>query len=62
MKYLDTFELWNRLFKISCGDNNNFTFWIYDNTYNMKQIDSFSIEKTDLENFIKFLHYFIKQS
>lgn len=57
MKYLDTFDTWDRIIKLTRGDH-YFTLWIHDK--NKDHMETIQLSEKELRGFIGFISRFLE--
>lgn len=57
MKYLDTFEVWNKIIKLTRGTH-YFTLWIHDKYKD--NVETIQLSEKELKEFVGFINRFLE--
>jgi len=58
-KFLDTYETWDKVFKITHHNNEQYKMYVHDNFWNSPKMSTVIMDKKELEGLISFLQDFI---
>lgn len=58
-KFLDTYEVWDKIFKLTKDNNEHYKIYIHDNCWNSPKMSTIIMDKKELSGFIDFLKDFI---
>ena len=59
MKYLDTYETWDKIFKLVKDNNDQYKIYVHDNCWNSPNMSTIVMDKTELSGLIEFLQDFL---
>lgn len=58
-KFLDTYETWDKIFKIT-QDDDNYRMYIHDNCWNSPKMSTIIMDKKEIHGLITFLQDFLE--
>lgn len=59
IKFLDTYETWDKIFKLTKDNNDHFKMFIHDNCWLSPRMCMITLDKKELSGLIDFLKDFI---
>jgi hypothetical protein len=61
-KFLDTYETWDKIFKLSKDIDEHYKIYIHDNCWNSTKMSTIIMDKKEMNGFIEFLLEFVGES
>jgi hypothetical protein len=61
-KFLDTYETWDKVFKLTKDNNDHYKMFIHDNCWNSPKMSTMIMDKKEMSGLIAFLQSFLENS